>query len=224
MISLQDTLTLNNRAVELFNSNDIREAVKTYHHSLCTVRALLACPQHSSPTTIANAPPQRERFHHAVKPTENLRTRADELFLYQNTLILQEAPVSTSQNDALRVYCAAILFNTAILYHLISKQTGNSAAMNKAEELYKSSLQFLQGLSPNSNDTVILLIVVNQNNLALIQLEKGLVIEAGQRLQFLSHLFHTIRPTIRGVFTLEEAKGMFSNTLLRNGVISSPAA
>lgn len=222
MMSLQDTLTLNNRAVELFHRHDIREAVKNYHYSLCALRDLTGIAEDA---TITQAPPQRECFHRSLQPLESLPAGGNKLYLYQNTLILQDT-ASSSQNPprAVRTCGGAVLFNTAILYHQIFIETGNSVSMNKAQELYQSSLQFLGGLSLNSNDTVALLIIANQNNLAMIELEKGFVMEAAERLRYLSHLFHTIRPTIRRIFAMDEARGLFSNTLIHDGIISSPAA
>lgn len=234
MVSLKATLILNNRGVELFQSNCIPEAVSSYRQSLCIVRELLQCPRSSSETIAADFGassthlPRQESFH-SITPhaTHGGSTRAmnDELFLYQSPLILQES-ASFSQNvdQSIQIYCAAILFNTAILQHHTGIRTGNSDFLKRAQQLYQSSLQLVVGLN-NSNDTVTLLAVANCNNLALIDLEKGLLMEAGERLRFLANILQTTAQSkILRIFNMDEFQGMLSNTLLRNGMISSPAA
>lgn len=231
-MSLQATLTLNNRAVELFHSNYIPQAVKTYYESLSIVKELLNSPQEEgrfilSPTesqSAVNVPPQHECFHASTRLSSNIPARSSTLFLYQNALMLKES-ASSFQNvtQSMHIYCAAIMFNAGLLHHLHSMQTGKSAPLNRAQQLYQWSLQLLAGLA-TSNDTITLLAVANTNNLAHIHLEKGLVMEAGHRLQILSQLLHTSQPTIRRILTVDEIEGLLSNTLSGQGMNSSVAA
>ncbi|CAJ1938719.1 unnamed protein product [Cylindrotheca closterium] len=123
----------------------------------------------------------------------------------------------------MNIYCAGILFKTAILHHQKSIETGISASMHRAEQLYQASLQLIVGL-PRSNDTVTLIALAATNNLAQIEFEKGLVMQASERLRFLVHLLCSLESTAGRVVTVDEFHGMLSNTLLANGVSSSPAA
>ena len=126
----------------------------------------------------------------------------------------------------MNVYCAGILFNAAILHHQDAIKTGNSVSLDEAHRLYKASLHLLIILpaSFEYNDTVALLEVANTNNLAQIELEKGLVMEASERLQMLTQLFQTSQSTMGNIFTNEEIEGILTNTLVGHGIISSPAA
>ncbi|CAJ1965963.1 unnamed protein product [Cylindrotheca closterium] len=123
----------------------------------------------------------------------------------------------------MNIYCAGILFNTAILHHQKSIKTGISAYMHRAEQLYQASLQLIVGL-PRSNDTLTLIAFAVSNNLAQIEFEKGLVMQASERLRFLVHLFCSLENTAGRVFAVDGFHGMLSNTLLANGMSSSPAA
>ncbi|CAJ1938721.1 unnamed protein product [Cylindrotheca closterium] len=150
----------------------------------------------------------------------------EKFFVYQSALVLQEAPSFVGAEhrvQSMNMYCAGILFNTAILHHQKSIKTGISASMHRAEQLYQTSLQIIVGL-PRSNDTVTLIALAATNNLAQIEFENGLVVQASERLRFLVHLLCSLENTAGRVFAVDEFYGVLSNTLLANGVSLSPAA
>ena len=231
MLSLQATLNLNNRAVELFHSNHIPEAANTYYQSLRFVKQLVRCPEanlNPSPTNVNDATtyalPQRSCCDSPKSRNMHIQ-QSTMLFLYQNALILQELSESSSHNvlQTMYMYCAVIYFNAGLLHHQHYIKSGNSVHMKQAQHLYESSLKLLVGL-PTSNDTVALLVVANYNNLAQIELEKGLVTEASHKLRYLSRLFHRSMPRFSRIFAADEFQGFLYNTLLEQGIISSPAA
>ncbi|CAJ1931297.1 unnamed protein product [Cylindrotheca closterium] len=232
MMSLQETLNLNNKAVALYHSNDIGGAAKTYYASLCLAKELLQSTaplqesvNHRAPTPFATTLPQHECFHTSTEVSSSIPMQ-EKFFVYQSALVLQEAPSFVGVEhrvQSMNIYCAGILFNTAILHHQKSIKTGISAFMHRAEQLYQASLQLIVGL-PRSNDTVALIAFAATNNLAQIEFEKGLVMQASERLRFLVHLLRSSENTAARVFAVDEFHGMLSNTLLANGVSSSPAA
>ncbi|CAJ1965964.1 unnamed protein product [Cylindrotheca closterium] len=208
-------------------------AAKAYYESLCLAKELLTCTapsrqgsgvNYQTPAPLATTLPQHECFHTSAEIPSTLPMR-EKFFVYQNALVLQEAPSFGAEHrvQSMNIYCAGILFNTAILHHQKSIKTGISASMHRAEQLYQASLQLIVGL-PRSNDTVALIAFAATNNLAQIEFEKGLVMQASERLRFLVHLFCSLENTAGRVFAVDECHGLLSNTLLANGMSSSPAA
>ncbi|KAL3931860.1 MAG: hypothetical protein SGBAC_011115 [Bacillariaceae sp.] len=224
--ALQHTLKLNNKAVALYHSNDIPHAAKIYFQSLCLVKELLKCPKEGNMNHAPNKKTtllKQECFHTATQTSRDTPMQ-DKLYVYQSALVLQESPSSWEQNvQNMNIYCAGILFNTAILHHQNSIKTGKSASVGRAEQLYQASVQLVAGLS-TSNDTVVLIAVAASNNLAQIEFDKGLTMQANERLQFLADLLHSSVDETSRIFTADEFQGMLSNTLLANSIAASPAA
>ncbi|CAJ1965961.1 unnamed protein product [Cylindrotheca closterium] len=146
----KDTLNLNNKAVALYQSNDMAGAAKTYYESLCLVKELLKCtmtiPRQGSGVNhhSTNTLPQHECFHTSTETSINTPIQ-EKFFVYQSALVLQEAPSFGAEHrvQSMNICCAGILFNTAILHHQKSIKTGMSASMYQAEQLYQASLPSL---------------------------------------------------------------------------------
>jgi hypothetical protein len=225
MISLHETLKLNNEAVALFNSNEPIRAARNYYKSLCIARELMmSVHQQPHPKSIRNASTKLGCCH-SSPPDDNQREPQDSFFLYQNALIFQESSCSQTQ-EALAVYCAGILFNTGLLHHKSGLANGKAGSMFRAQQLYESSLELLGGIDLSFyNTTTTLLIVIScTNNLAQIELEKGMFQEVSQR-------FHIIMSILQGseeaqckLFTVQELQGLLSNALMADGLVASPAA
>lgn len=235
---MQCTLNLNNRAVALYRSNDISEAAKTYYESLCLVQELLKkCPQEEIMDCEADRPsqhehttrtklPRHECFHTAVQIQASCDVSMhDNFFVYRNALFLQECSSTSPEHrvQSRNIYCAGILLNTAILHHQKSIKSGTSASLHRAEQLYQACLQLIAGLS-TTNDTVALIAIAGTNNLAHIEYDKGMMMQASERLRFLVRLLSSSDNTPGRVVTTEEFNGMLSNALLANGMAASPAA
>ncbi|CAJ1947953.1 unnamed protein product [Cylindrotheca closterium] len=123
------------------------------------------------------------------------------------------------------IYCAGVVFNTAVLHHQQAIKTGNSASLDRAAKLYEASLHLVgQHVHADCNNTVSLIAMAASNNLAQIELEKGLVEQACSRLQVLQTVIQSLRPVIIQILTMSEFQGMLSNILLAEGVTTSPAA
>ncbi|CAJ1947843.1 unnamed protein product [Cylindrotheca closterium] len=199
MISLQDTLKLNNYAVALYQSGDITQASKAFS------------PKSHSTTSTPTVDP----------------------FVYQSLLILRESQAASSslphdEMQLMTLYCACILFNTAILHHQESIKTGSSACLDRAAQLYEASIR-LVGKFPTTvasfnNNTISLLALAASNNLAQIEFQKGLLDQASTRLQVLKHLIQSLQHVVLHIFTVDEFDGMLSNSLSAEGVIASSAA
>ena len=232
MTSLHDTLKLNNEAVALYHSNDTNSAARAYYQSLCSVNRLLKeC--HGQEQIIQNGGdatniPQHECLHtFAPRSYDNATTAVqnNEPFVYQGALILQECPSSLQNNIfAMTIYSAGILFNTAVLHHQEAIKTGSSSSMDRAIQLYEASLNLIGHLRADTNNTVSLIAIAASNNLAQLELVKGLLPQACKRLRFLKTLLHGLQPIVTEMFTMDEFHGMLSNTLCANGMIASAAA
>jgi len=201
-------------------------------HTTSLVKELLKCPpptqesMNSAPTTIATTTlPQHECFHTSTETSSSIFPVQEKFFVYQSALVLQEVPSFCAEHrvQSMNIYCAGILFNTAILHHQNSIRTGKSASMHRAEQLYQASLQLIMGL-PKSNDTVFIIALAATNNLAQIELDKGMVMQASESLRFLIHLLYSSEHAARRIFAVDEFYGMLSNTVLANGMSASPAA
>ncbi|CAJ1947957.1 unnamed protein product [Cylindrotheca closterium] len=229
MASLQDTLQLNNQAVVLHHSDNLAQAAKAYHESLSFFKRLLKECYHHNQGIALSTVTQYECFHTAA-PTNAQRDVStqsdDEPFVYQSALILQETQSYLHNTQAMTIYCAGVVFNTAILHHRQAIKTGSSASLDRAAKLYEASLQLVLGqhIPAGSNSTVSLIAMAASNNLAQIELEKGLVCQACRRLQFLKILIQSLQHIVTRIFTMDEFQGMLSNTLSAESVTASPAA
>jgi hypothetical protein len=225
MISLHETLKLNNEAVAFFNSNEPIRAARNYYKSLCIARELMSVPpQQPHPESIRNSSTKLGCCH-SSSPDGNQRDPQDTFFLYQNALIFQESSCSQTR-EALAVYCAGILFNTALLHHKSGLATGKAGSMGRAQQLYESSLQLLGGIDMSFyNTTTTLLIVIScTNNLAHIELEKGMFQEVSQKFKFIMSILQGSEEAQAKIFTAQELQGLLSNALMADGLVASPAA
>ncbi|CAJ1947839.1 unnamed protein product [Cylindrotheca closterium] len=238
MISLRDTLKLNNQAAALFHSENFPQAEIAYNESLCFFKIILEESHYQDVGMASTASlPQHECLHSmsAHKSRCKISSHHGGSFVYQSPLILNELPSSslhpTSRStsvQAMIIYCAAVVFNTAILHHQESIKTGSSVCLDRAAELYEASIR-LVGKFPttvaSSNKTISLIAMAASNNLAQIEFQKGLLDQACKRLQVLKHLMtQSLRHVVPYIFTIDEFEGMLSNTLSAKGVIASPAA
>ncbi|CAJ1947837.1 unnamed protein product [Cylindrotheca closterium] len=252
MISLQDTLKLNNHAVALYHSDNLPQAASAYYESLCFFNRLLQESYHCQDivgiTANTTTVPQHECLHNIVVSVASSKTccygddddgdtriisagstQSHEPFVYQSPLILKELPpfMPLQNMQAMTIYCASILFNTAILHHQDSFKTGNSASLDRAAQLYEASLHLVgkfRATVLGPNKTVSLIAMAASNNLAQIEFEKGMLDQACKRLQFLKHLIQSLQQVVPHIFTRDEFEGMLSNSLSAQDVIASPAA
>ncbi|CAJ1947951.1 unnamed protein product [Cylindrotheca closterium] len=230
MISLQDTLQLNNQAVALYQLDDLPLAAKALYESLRVLKQLMKGYYLDDDVIAAamNTAPQHECLHTTAPKARCDASTQNEPFVYQSALILQESPASSTQDMTqakMTIYCAGVAFNTAILHHQQAFKTGRSASLHRAAKLYECCLQLVgQFIHAGSNNTVSLITMAATNNLAQIELEKGLLGQACRRLQFLKALIQSLQHTATRMFTVDELQSMISNTLSAEGVIASPAA
>ncbi|CAJ1947841.1 unnamed protein product [Cylindrotheca closterium] len=237
MISLQDTLKLNNQAVELYHSDDFAQAAKAYYKSLCSMNKILkGCYDHADVMVLAansTSAPQQECLHctsfNTTTTHHHHHQHQEEPFLYQRPIVLQEsagASESLCTMQAMTIYCSGVLLNTAILHHQEAILTGSSASVDRAAKLYEASLHLVGKFHvySGSNKTVSLIVMAASNNLAQIELQKGILDQACKRLQVLKSLIRSLQNVIPHIFTREEFGGMLSNSLSAESVIASPAA
>lgn len=219
MISLQETLKLNNQAVALFNSNEMTQAASQYYKSLCIARQLMnTIPQQTSCSGSINTNQSTNGksgcFRASSRGSSSQKDTYDKYFLYQRAIIFEDANTSISART-LTVYCAGILFNTALLHHQSALASGRSCSLFRAEQLYEASLQLLGGMELSLFDKSIRFIAIaSTNNLALIKFEKGLLPDASQNFHFLSSLLHGFYEDQDAMITAQEVQGFQSNSLM----------
>ncbi|CAJ1937698.1 unnamed protein product [Cylindrotheca closterium] len=239
MNPLVETLLLNNEAATLFHSNQcLSRAADAYQKSLCNVQSLLRGHHH---TALMDPPLHStlvspERCSHYSFPNASSMTPSparDNFYLFQRALYLNApsaADVSSPSSpqaicQALPILGSVVLFNSAILYHKNAVLTGESFSLDKAQQLYKASLQFATSQGA-TNPTDWLITIAASNNLAQIAYEKGLIDEVNERLDDLSFLMSRggSLERLQGIFTVAEIEGFLSNAAMTGGFKSSPAA
>eukprot|EP00980_Cylindrotheca_fusiformis_P003458 scaffold770_cov109-Cylindrotheca_fusiformis.AAC.25 len=138
MESLNEFVQLNNEAVALFYSKEIKRATHLYSKSLCVAKRLMNMPRNSIVTD-----PERCEQYQATQlgsfqapPHDFEGDEQDKYFLNQRALILQD-PSPSQSTDTLSVCCAGVLFNIALLHHHSALKNGSSGSMGRAEKLYE---------------------------------------------------------------------------------------
>lgn len=149
----------------------------------------------------------------------------DNLFLYQSPLLLSEKCCSTNQT-AIRVYTSVVVFNLALLHHHLGAITGKTRSLAKAEQLYKTSIEILSELNPLTyHETTLLIVMAANNNLAQIDLERGMVLTVNGRFRYMSRILHECSAKYWDAFDSFELDGVLSNILLLGCCwAASPAA
>ncbi|CAJ1965511.1 unnamed protein product [Cylindrotheca closterium] len=199
-------------------------AVEQLHEALVHMKGNMAgacCPQSPLTPRPKSARPRAAR-HHATLPhyVKERSSNRENMFLYLNELVLDD---TTDQHPStFAIYCAVTLFNVAILYHVEGLAKGRMALMDKAHQMYQASLHFLNGLDLN-NDTVFLVNLANHNNMAQIELEKGMVDAPNGRLVHSFSLLQSIKSRALDILSDTELRGFLLNSSLQ-GKISSAAA
>ncbi|KAL3934074.1 MAG: hypothetical protein SGBAC_010122 [Bacillariaceae sp.] len=235
MDPLLETLLLNNEAVMLFHANgSLTRAADAYQKSLCNVRNLLRGNPWIEPTFQSTISSPEERWHSmgissTISKPSSRKPLHDSFYLFQRALFLND-PSGASSNlqeivKALPIFGSVVLFNTAILYHKNAALTGEYSSLDKAQRLYKASLQFATSKGA-TNPTDWLIVIAASNNLAQIAYEKGRIEEVNERLDDMSFVLSRggSFEQLHGIFAVEEIQGFLSNAAMAGGFQSSPAA
>lgn len=232
MDPLFETLLLNNEAATLFQSNQcLSQAADAYHKSLCNVRSLL---RHKTIMDPALRPNEQLCCHFSMPTSQAPSTSylKSNFYIFQRALFLnfgQTTPYYPQQHQeqiqSLPIYGAVVLFNTAILYHKNATLTGESINLDKAEQLYKASLQFATAQGA-TNPTLWLIAIAASNNLSHIAYEKGMIADVNDWLNDMSFLVSRggSIEKLQSIFTVDEIQGFLSNSAMAGGFKSSPAA
>jgi hypothetical protein len=220
----------NNDAVSVVMNNHHPIAVEKLHEALLHMRGSMsmsgAFPQHLSTPMMSRPKSARSRAarHHSIvhhHVTQGNSGRGD-MFLYLNGLVLDDTTTTGQCPSTFAIYCAVTLFNVAILYHMDGLAKGRMRLMDKAHQMYQASLHFLNGLDLE-NDTVFLVNLANHNNMAQIELEKGMVDAPNRRLTHSFELLQSIKSRALEILSDSELRGFLTNSSLQ-GKISSAAA
>ncbi|CAJ1945986.1 unnamed protein product [Cylindrotheca closterium] len=227
MLSLDETLRLNNEGVALFQANEPSRAAEKLHSSLIGARSLIhrRAQADQEISSNPNAP-------HLLQCCATSRTRAccskdrNEFFLYLRAFAFREEPEGEGRSmQALSVYSAGILFNLAILYHTRWMKNGSPSLLDKAAVFYSTLLQIIQANDGfEHNPELLLLAFVTCNNLAQIELERGMVEDFNQHLRYMTRILYTTKRTLVVTLPTREFEGLFSNTLSAGRLSTAAAA
>mmetsp|Transcript_5913 Transcript_5913/g.14021 ORF Transcript_5913/g.14021 Transcript_5913/m.14021 type:complete len:225 (-) Transcript_5913:72-746(-) len=224
MISLNETLRLNNEGVALFNADEPSRAAEKLHSSLMAARSLI----HRQGVISGNPTDGKCLLQHECY--EESRKHAccskdgNGYFLFLRALVFRE-PEPQASTQALSVYCAGILFNLAILHHKHWLKDGSSVYLDDAAVFYRTVLQIVKGNDGlQHNPTLLLLAYTTHNNLAQIELEKGMVQRVNQRLHYMTGFLHTTKSTLLLTLSEREVEGLLSNVLSARCLNTAPAA
>lgn len=211
MLSLEETLRLNNEAVALFNTNEPLRAFEKLHSSLLGARSLIL---QTTSLGINHHNPNRPNLLQFGEESPRIQSEDQNgYFLFLRALAFRESEEQRGSRQALCVYSAGILFNLAILYHRRWMNDGSSSILDKAAVLYRSILNILHGNfgRPQLDPTALLLTYVTYNNLVQIELENGMVENVNLGLSGMTQILHDAELTLLTMMSEREAEGVFSN-------------
>ena len=219
MLSLDETLRLNNEGVALFHANEIARAAEKLHSSFLGARSLInrgTAAQGIS--SIPNWPYnlkccEESRNHTFCSNDRNEFFLCFRAFSFRGELGREQEGGST---QALSVYCAGILFNLAILHHKHGMNDGSPAFLDKAAAFYRTALEIIEANTDlfEQDPTLLLLAFITHNNLAQLELENGMVDKVNQRLHCMAGILYKRKRTILMALSNKmEVKGLVSNIL-----------
>mmetsp|Transcript_5912 Transcript_5912/g.14020 ORF Transcript_5912/g.14020 Transcript_5912/m.14020 type:complete len:230 (-) Transcript_5912:68-757(-) len=229
MISLNETLRLNNEGVALFNADEPSRAAEKLHSSLMGARSLI----HRQGINSGNPTDEKclLQCYEESRKHASCSKDGNGYFLFLRALVFREpepqASTDEASTQALSVCCAGILFNLAVLHHKYWLKDGSSAYLDDAAVFYRTVLQIIKGNNvglQQRNPTLLLLAYATHNNLAQIELEKGMVQRVNQRLHYMTGFLHTTKSTLLLTLSEREVEGLLSNVLSAGCLNTAPAA
>lgn len=215
---------LNNEAVALFTNKRHAKAVEKFHEALCHMREVMqAFPQDlpgSSSREVSSPSPAR---YHVAMPNQVNKADREDLFLYLNVLALEET--TNLDPSTVAIYCSVTLLNVAIMYHMEGISQGRMRVLDQARKMYQASLHMLNSQDILwENDTVLLVYLAASNNLAHIELEKGMVDVANKRLSHQFALLQATKSRALGIISSTELHGLLLNSSLQGKICAASAA
>ncbi|CAJ1958200.1 unnamed protein product [Cylindrotheca closterium] len=236
---MEESMRSNNEGVAHAASNHVNQAADEFCKSLRIAQHLLSgvSPEYNdlqSPSTDPMHLPTdmgNERYHHyhTTKTVRFVKSGPSGVFVYQKALILESTSSASMTSETLAnrlsTYCAATCYNLALLYHQEGLSTGRSRCIDKAEQLYSACLRLLQnGNLSCLNPTTLLITIIASNNLAEIELSKGMVQTASSHIQFVEWLVYECQVVKLDLFSPEEIHDLMGNMLHGKGMNTATAA
>jgi len=192
MLSLHETLRLNNEGTALYNANEPSRAGQKLHTSLLGARSLI---QQSHPPSADQG--STRCYPDRLSETERCFKDRNGFFLYLRSMVFEEPDSKETSLETLSpVYYAGIVFNLPILHHKHWTEVGSSVFLNKAVVFYQAVLEIIQKTTGHgfyNNPTSMLLVFAANNNLAQIELKRGRVKSFNRRLQYISQFLYSSR-------------------------------
>ncbi len=167
---------------------------------------------------------------HKTMPLANAMAQ-EETFMTFHELFLLQSTESDGEFSVLKCHSACIIFNMAVLHHVI----GSPSAITKAEQLYRLAIEVNKGFVMSLTDpssqcidgTSMMVMLASLNNLSqlLCQRLDGIA-EATSHMNFLSRLLHISRDEMLcyGVVSEYQWSGLVLNALLVDHRIYQVAA
>ncbi|KAL3934075.1 MAG: hypothetical protein SGBAC_010123 [Bacillariaceae sp.] len=219
-MNLLQTLELNNAAVLLFHAQDYDKATSKFHQALFLMQDTMQSPP-ATPNMMPESP-LKAAYHHLTISHDSYIETPESMFLYLRPLAMQEIG-DPQPAAAIAVFCCVILFNSAVLFHQKGIIHHKMHMIDRAQKLYDGCLFLLEG-QDLSNDMTFLVAVAASNNMAQIELEKGMVCSVNDRLRTMGGLIRGSRKRVREMFSSREIEGFFLNVALGGRQLSAPSA
>ncbi|KAL3938257.1 MAG: hypothetical protein SGBAC_006799 [Bacillariaceae sp.] len=237
---VEETLRSNNDGVAHAASNQTNQAAGEFCKSLRIAQHILSSSleytdwQATSAGGTMNMHPRNGMEngcnHHTTQTTRSVKGSASSFFVYQKALLLESSTASagmTNENLGRRLctYSAATCYNLALLYHQEGLTTGKSKFIDKAENLYSACMRILHdGNLSWLNPTTLLITIAASNNLAEIEISRGMVQQASSHIHLLEWLVYECRVVDLQLLSPEELHGLLGNLLHGKGLNTAATA
>eukprot|EP00980_Cylindrotheca_fusiformis_P006009 scaffold1284_cov108-Cylindrotheca_fusiformis.AAC.23 len=231
-------MELNNEGVGYLRSKESAAAASHLGRSLQFASHLVKLHSPLRNEVITAETPNFEILPHSIiKPVDGkyeARRTTNALVMYQKVFALNEESSSSSSTtttsatsqESLCTYSAAICYNLAFLYHQDGIRNGDICSTTKAERLYNSSISILADSNfVFLNESTLLITIAASNNLAVLELEKGLLDAVTNSMTSLAALlgeFENLR--LHNLVSKEEVHTFLSNALMASGLQAASAA
>ena len=221
---LHQAINLNNDAVNLFGRNQKERALENLRMAIEIMKEVVKRGQRTDKhfdlpyTAVSHCD-----YIHIKSIDATNRPSDEDLFIHKDMFRLKY-PSQSFGVETIAMYSAIILLNGALFHHRKSPEGNMAKCLFKAEKMYRASLQLVQGSFLAGNTTALIVAVVASNNLAQIELQRGVIQNVTRRFRLLKQMLQGRCYDIVHVLPDYEIKELLSNSLLADGLVGACAA
>mmetsp|Transcript_20282 Transcript_20282/g.49727 ORF Transcript_20282/g.49727 Transcript_20282/m.49727 type:complete len:220 (-) Transcript_20282:135-794(-) len=198
---------LNNEGVTALVEGDAETSISLLSRTVKMTKQYIASPEQAA--ALASCSKESSSCFRSFSTVEVTCAACDDPMFFRRAIMMpSDVDDDVSSPLDVYVYCAAVIFNLALVYHIQGPE--NTNARNKAQQLYAAIMKLLDD-RVGYMQSALLLKLACINNMAHIRFENG---EFDQIQAGLGQLSTLLKTTDEGLFEGAEVQALLMSVLL----------